>query len=61
MDCRSLINNDYRCYEGFTKVLELVGVGYRASNQGTKLICIWILSHNIVSEIAPEVTFRNNI
>jgi large subunit ribosomal protein L6 len=24
--------------EGFTKELELVGVGYRASNQGQKLI-----------------------
>jgi large subunit ribosomal protein L6 len=31
---RSLINNMVGVTEGFTKSLELVGVGYRASNQG---------------------------
>ena len=35
---RSLINNMIiGVAEGFTKQLELVGVGYRASNQGQKL------------------------
>ena len=35
---RSLINNMILgVSEGFTKQLELVGVGYRASNQGQKL------------------------
>jgi large subunit ribosomal protein L6 len=42
--------------EGFTKELELVGVGYRASSQGQKLDLALGFSHNIVIEIAPEVT-----
>jgi large subunit ribosomal protein L6 len=41
--------------EGFTKELELVGVGYRATNQGQKLDLALGFSHNIVLEIAPEV------
>lgn len=40
---------------GFTKELELVGVGYRASNQGQKLDLALGYSHNIVLELAPEV------
>lgn len=40
---------------GFTKELELVGVGYRASNAGQKLDLALGFSHNIVLEIAPEV------
>jgi large subunit ribosomal protein L6 len=41
---------------GFTKELELVGVGYRASNQGQKLDLALGFSHNIVLEVAKEVT-----
>ena len=41
--------------KGWTKELELVGVGYRASNQGQKLDMAIGFSHNIVMEIAPEV------
>ena len=41
--------------KGWTKELELVGVGYRASNQGQKLDLALGMSHNIVLEIAPEV------
>ena len=41
--------------KGWTKELELVGVGYRASNQGQKLDLALGYSHNIVLEIAPEV------
>ncbi|MCK8521681.1 50S ribosomal protein L6 [Aquimarina sp. D1M17] len=41
--------------EGFTKELELVGVGYRASNQGQKLDLALGFSHNIVLDLAPEV------
>jgi large subunit ribosomal protein L6 len=41
--------------KGWTKDLELVGVGYRASNQGQKLDLALGYSHNIVLEIAPEV------
>ncbi len=53
---RSLINNMIiGVSEGFTKQLELVGVGYRASNQGQKLDLALGYSHNIVLEIAPEV------
>ncbi|MGB7395208.1 MAG: 50S ribosomal protein L6 [Pricia sp.] len=40
---------------GWTKQLELVGVGYRASNQGQKLDLAVGYSHNIVLELAPEV------
>ena len=46
---RSLINNMVvGVSEGFTKELELVGVGYRASNQGQKLDLALGFSHNIL-------------
>ena len=41
--------------KGFTKELELVGVGYRASNQGQKLDLALGFSHNILIDIATEV------
>ncbi len=41
--------------KGYTKELELVGVGYRASSQGQKLELALGFSHNIVMSIAPEV------
>ena len=54
---RSLINNMIiGVSEGFTKQLELVGVGYRASNQGQRLDIALGFSHNIVLEVVPEVT-----
>jgi large subunit ribosomal protein L6 len=40
---------------GWTKQLELVGVGYRASNQGQRLDLALGFSHNIVIDLAPEV------
>lgn len=40
---------------GWTKDLELVGVGYRASNQGQKLELALGFSHNIVFMIPSEV------
>jgi large subunit ribosomal protein L6 len=53
---RSLINNMIiGVSTGFTKELELVGVGYRASNQGQKLDLALGFSHNIVLEVAQEV------
>ena len=56
---RSLINNMVNgVATGFTKELELVGVGYRASNQGQKLDLALGFSHNIVLEIAPEVALE---
>lgn len=41
--------------KGYTKRLELVGVGYRANVQGQKLELALGFSHNIVMHIAPEV------
>ena len=56
---RSLVNNMIvGVSEGFTKQLELVGVGYRASNQGQKLDLALGFSHNIVLEVAPEVVLE---
>ena len=53
---RSLMNNMVDgVSKGWTKELELVGVGYRASNQGQKLDLALGYSHNIVLELAPEV------
>ena len=53
---RSLIFNMIEgVAKGWSKELELVGVGYRASNQGQKLDLALGFSHNIVLNIAPEV------
>lgn len=53
---RALINNMIvGVSKGWTKDLELVGVGYRASNQGQKLDLALGFSHNIVLNLAPEV------
>ena len=53
---RALINNMMEgVTKGWSKELEFVGVGYRASNQGQKLDLAVGYSHNIVLNIAPEV------
>lgn len=53
---RALIYNMIKgVSKGWTKELELVGVGYRASHQGQKLDLAVGFSHNIVMDIAPEV------
>ena len=53
---RSLVSNMVKgVSEGFTLELELVGVGYRASNQGQLLDLSLGYSHNIVIDIAPEI------
>jgi len=53
---RALISNMIEgVSKGFTKELELVGVGYRASNQGQKLDLALGFSHNILFQIAPEI------
>jgi large subunit ribosomal protein L6 len=53
---RSLVSNMIKgVSEGWTKKLELVGVGYRASNQGQRLDLALGFSHNIILDIAPEV------
>lgn len=53
---RSLINNMVEgVSKGYKKELELVGVGYRASNQGQKLELVLGYSHNIVFVIPEEI------
>ncbi len=53
---RSLIYNMIEgVTNGYIKELELVGVGYRASNQGQKLELALGFSHNILLDIASEV------
>ena len=53
---RSLVSNMVLgVSRGWTKELELVGVGYRASNQGQKLDIALGFSHNIILNVAPEV------
>ncbi|MGB5170117.1 50S ribosomal protein L6 [Eudoraea sp.] len=53
---RSLVSNMILgVSKGWSKELELVGVGYRASNQGQKLELALGFSHNIVMDLAPEV------
>ena len=53
---RALLNNMViGVSEGLVKELELVGVGYRANNQGQKLDLALGFSHNIVFEIPSEI------
>lgn len=53
---RALINNMIEgVSKGWTKELVLVGVGFRASNQGQILDLALGFSHNIILDIAPEV------
>ena len=44
-----------QCLEGWTKELELVGVGYRATAQGQKLELALGFSHSIVMSLANEI------
>ena len=53
---RSLVNNMVQgVTEGYVKKLELVGVGYKASNQGNLLDLSLGFSHNILFEIPKEL------
>ena len=53
---RALINNMVLgTAEGWTKKLELVGVGYRASNQGNKLELALGFYHGIVMDLPKEI------
>ena len=54
---RSLINNMVTgVTQGYSKKLELVGVGYKAANQGNLLDLALGYSHNIIFEIPKELT-----
>ena len=53
---RSLLANMvHGVSEGYEKKLELVGVGYKATNQGQKLDLSVGFSHNIIFDIPEEV------
>src|SRR5215210_2443477 len=53
---RSLIANMVKgVTEGFTKQLELVGVGYKATNAGNTLDLSLGFSHNIIFDIPKEL------
>jgi len=53
---RSLVSNMVKgVTEGFTKKLELVGVGYKAASQGNILDLALGYSHNIIIEIPKEL------
>jgi large subunit ribosomal protein L6 len=54
---RSLVHNMVQgVTEGYTKTLELVGVGYKASHHGNILDLSLGYSHNILVEIPKELT-----
>ena len=53
---RSLVSNMVKgVTDGFAKKLELVGVGYKAANQGNLLDLSLGYSHNIIFEIPKEL------
>jgi large subunit ribosomal protein L6 len=53
---RSLVSNMVKgVTEGFSKKLELVGVGYKAANQGNILDLALGYSHNIIIEVPKEL------
>ena len=53
---RSLVNNMVKgVTEGYSKKLELVGVGFKAANQGNVLDLSLGYSHNIIFEIPKEL------
>lgn len=54
---RSLVNNMvHGVAEGYTKTLELVGVGFKASHHGQLLDLSLGYSHNIIVEIPKELS-----
>lgn len=56
---RTLINNMVEgVTRGFTKKLEIVGVGYRAEKQGTKLVLGLGYSHPVIFEEANGIKFE---
>jgi large subunit ribosomal protein L6 len=53
---RALVNNMVKgVAEGYKKQLELIGVGFKASNQGNLLDLALGYSHNIIFEIPKEL------
>jgi len=59
---RSLVNNMIEgVSKGFTKELELLGIGYRASNNGQKLDISVGFSHNIIIELPIEIKLETEM
>lgn len=53
---RSLINNMVEgVSKGFTAEMEIVGVGYRVSNQGNVILFDLLHSHSIALQVPPEI------
>src|SRR3982751_1188 len=58
---RALVSNMVKgVTEGYTKKLELVGVGFKAANQGNILDLALGYSHNIIFEIPKELTIATS-
>jgi large subunit ribosomal protein L6 len=58
---RSLVSNMVKgVTEGYTKQMELVGVGFKAANQGNILDLALGYSHNIIFEIPKELTIATS-
>src|SRR5678809_865800 len=58
---RSLVANMVKgVTEGYTKQLELVGVGFKAANQGNILDLALGYSHNIIFEVPKELTIATS-
>lgn len=58
---RALINNMViGVHEGYSKVLEVLGTGYRAELQGTNLVMSLGFSHPVVVTPPPGITFEVN-
>jgi len=58
---RSLVNNMVQgVTEGYSKKLELVGVGFKAASQGNVLDLVLGYSHNIVFEIPKELSVKTS-
>ena len=56
---RSLVNNMVTgVTQGYSKKLELVGVGYKAANQGNILDLALGYSHNIIFDIPKELSVK---
>lgn len=56
---RALINNMVvGVTDGYTKQLELVGVGFKAANQGNQLDLSLGYSHNIIFEVPKELSVK---
>lgn len=54
---RSLLNNMIKgVTDGFQRKLELVGVGFKAANQGNLLDLSIGFSHNIIFEVPKEIS-----